>query len=215
LEELAALRKGSKSHGQYQLSAFDNDVKIQKLLKVEDGPSGLSFLLWREMNEEVVLQLQGLLLSCALPPITNRTVGHTVIIVSCYLLVSRFPIHRAQTLKQMVTLCGPNSEHFKASFSALKQIHGYIDKNFAVGEVHPFEATSTADIKTIVAGTQLLTPSENNPWATRYLMPAIDPDNVLRGLVHGGKYKFTEDNVVTYLEMMYDEMEGYVFFRGH
>ena len=95
-------------------------------------------------------------------------------------------------MKQTVALCGPNSEHFKASFLALKQIHGYINENFPAGDVHAFEATSTTDMKTIVAGTWLLTHTENNPWATQYFIPAINPDNVLHGAVHSGKYKFTE-----------------------
>ena len=67
------LQKGSKTHGQYQLSAFDNDINIQKQFKMEDGPHGISFLLWRETSKEVVLQLQGLLWLCTLPPITNKT----------------------------------------------------------------------------------------------------------------------------------------------
>jgi hypothetical protein len=37
------------------------------------GPENYTFLVWRGTQEEVGLDVQGLISSCALPPITNRT----------------------------------------------------------------------------------------------------------------------------------------------
>jgi hypothetical protein len=63
---------------------------------------------------------------------------------------------------------------------------------------------------TITAETRIVTPRESITWLSRLdaLGPSIDPDNLICSLVLDGKYQFTEDNVVDYLEMVPDDVEG-------
>lgn len=73
LENLAMLRAESATHKSYQLGEFDDDQKIRKSFKVQVGRENYAFLVWRDTGEEVVLQVQGLLMACSLPPLTSRT----------------------------------------------------------------------------------------------------------------------------------------------
>jgi hypothetical protein len=67
------LRAASATHKSYQLGEFDDDQKIRKSFKVQVGRENYAFLVWRDTGEEVVLQVQGLLMACSLPPLTSRT----------------------------------------------------------------------------------------------------------------------------------------------
>ena len=73
LDRLAGMREGSDDRVPYQLSSYDDDGRIRKYFQVKIGPGPYAFLIWKETGEEVVLEVQGLIFSCALPPITNRT----------------------------------------------------------------------------------------------------------------------------------------------
>ena len=67
------LRAESATHKSYQLGEFDDDQKIRKSFKVQIGRENYAFLVWRDTGEEVVLQVQGLLMACSLPPLSSRT----------------------------------------------------------------------------------------------------------------------------------------------
>ena len=73
LENLARLHAESEKYRSYQLAAFDDDSKIRRSFKVLVGQENYAFLVWRDSGEEVVLQVQGLLFSCSLPPLSSRT----------------------------------------------------------------------------------------------------------------------------------------------
>jgi len=73
LENLAMLRAESETHGSFQLAAFDDDNKIRRFFKVLVGRENYAFLVWRDTGEEVVLQVQGLLVACSLPPLSSRS----------------------------------------------------------------------------------------------------------------------------------------------
>jgi hypothetical protein len=73
LENLARLRAESQAYRSYQLAAFDDDSKIRRSFKVLVGQENYAFLVWRDSGEEVVLQVQGLLVGCSLPPLTGRS----------------------------------------------------------------------------------------------------------------------------------------------
>ncbi|KIM84225.1 hypothetical protein PILCRDRAFT_6500 [Piloderma croceum F 1598] len=195
LENLATLRAESETHKSYQLGDFDDDQKIRRSFKVQVGRENYAFLVWRDTGEEVVLQVQGLLMACSLPPVSSRT---------------KFPAHHAHVIKQSVTICGDNCKSFGTALAALRRIHQYIDENFSVGVVRGFKISNSASLDTIVAATRVLTPAESKVWSPVEGGPStdIDPENVLRDLINTGKYLFTEDNVVAYSEMLPDIVEG-------
>lgn len=70
---MGRLRHDSEVRGSCQLSAFNDDAKIRRSFEIKIGPENYTFLVWRGTQEEVGLDVQGLISSCALPPITNRT----------------------------------------------------------------------------------------------------------------------------------------------
>jgi hypothetical protein len=96
------------------------------------------------------------------------------------------------------------------ALSALRRIHQYLDESFSVGVVCGFEISNSARLDTLVAATHILTPADSKVWSPVVggLPTDIDPDNLLRDLVEAGKYSFTEDNLVAYLEMLPDIVEG-------
>ena len=73
LENLSKVRQESEIHGPCQLSAFNDKAKIQRSFELKAGPENYTFLVWRGTEEEVCLDVQGLIASCALPPISHRT----------------------------------------------------------------------------------------------------------------------------------------------
>ena len=79
-----------------------------------------------------------------------------------------------------------------------------------MGEVHLPGPITFEGMNTIMAETHIVTPQESTTWTSRLdaLGPSIDPDNLLHSLVWSGKYQFTEDNVIEYLEMVPDDVEG-------
>jgi hypothetical protein len=113
-------------------------------------------------------------------------------------------------LKQKVTLCGPGITYFHDSCQALRRIHRFINKSFPVGEVRPLGPITFEGMDTIMVETRVVTPMESMMWTPRpdALGSSIDPDNLLHSLVRNGKYQFTEDNIVEYLEIVPDDVEG-------
>jgi hypothetical protein len=73
LEKLGKVRRESDVRGLCQLSGFNDDAKIQKSFELKAGPENYTFLVWRGTEEEVCLDVQGLIASCALPLITCRS----------------------------------------------------------------------------------------------------------------------------------------------
>ena len=73
LENLSKVRQESEICGPCQLSAFNDKAKIQRSFELKAGPENYTFLVWRGTEEEVCLDVQGLIASCALPPISHRT----------------------------------------------------------------------------------------------------------------------------------------------
>ena len=73
LENLSKVQQESEIHGPCQLSAFNNEVKIQRSFELKAGPENYMFLVWRGTEEEVCLDIQGLIASCVLLPIGHRT----------------------------------------------------------------------------------------------------------------------------------------------
>ena len=75
LNEFAHLREQSNERSGMQLATFDSDEKIRSSFKIKVGLEKYAFLVWQDTEEEAVFELQGLIQSCALPPIRGKTFG--------------------------------------------------------------------------------------------------------------------------------------------
>jgi hypothetical protein len=61
----------------------------------------------------------------------------------------------------------------------------------------------------IVAQTRFLTPTMYNVFPEVPVLAQFDPDHVLARLIDTGRFKFTEDNIVSFFEIISDD-DGYV-----
>jgi len=71
LAMLSSARAGSKICGKLQLSKYDDDAMIEQTFRVETTRR-YSILVWRDSGEEAVLEIQGMLEECLLPPMTRH-----------------------------------------------------------------------------------------------------------------------------------------------
>ena len=71
LASLCKARVESDVRGRLQLCHYDNDAAIQQHFRVVNSGT-YSMLVWRDSGEEVVLDVQGLIGECLLPPLARH-----------------------------------------------------------------------------------------------------------------------------------------------
>lgn len=73
LKEWAKTRMESEIRGGLQLGTYDDDAMMRRMFSVKSMAGGYSFLVWKDTDEEVVLDATGFIAACVLPPITKNT----------------------------------------------------------------------------------------------------------------------------------------------
>jgi hypothetical protein len=68
LATLFNARTESKVHSKLQLSYYDDDLHIERAFRVQTSGT-YSMLVWRDSGEEVILDVQGIIGQCLLPPL--------------------------------------------------------------------------------------------------------------------------------------------------
>ena len=63
----------SEVHGKFQLGTYKDKGKIRSTFSVKSIVGGYSFLVWKDTDEEVVLDVMAFMAACELPPITKKT----------------------------------------------------------------------------------------------------------------------------------------------
>jgi hypothetical protein len=81
-----------------------------------------------------------------------------------------------------------------------------------MGETRPYEHSVNTGMDCIIIGTHMLTPVGSSVWpsAVSGLTSVLDPDGVLQAAVNMGRHRYTEDNVVTYWEMVMKDDESVI-----
>ena len=63
----------SEVRGKFQLGTYKDEGKIRSTFSVKLMVGGYSFLVWKDTDEEVVLDVMAFMAACKLPPITKKT----------------------------------------------------------------------------------------------------------------------------------------------
>jgi hypothetical protein len=82
----------SEVHGKFQLGMYKDEVKIRSTFSIKSKVEGYSFLVWKDTDEEVVLDVTAFVAACELPPIMKKTrsvnlyfsVAYTYVTDVCY-----------------------------------------------------------------------------------------------------------------------------------
>jgi hypothetical protein len=176
--------------------------------------SGYTFLVWKDTGDEVVLDIVAFIADCDLPPVTKKN-GIAMSILSMFQWLMeqlRYNTANNRNLLYSLSLVGPGDPLFKKALSALRRIHGYFDESFAEGVPRPRPAHTVGELDGVLVETRFITPVNNNPFMVDSIPDGYDPDGVLAGLVAGGKFKFTEDNIITFFQIAQDSEEYALLF---
>jgi len=59
----------------------------------------------------------------------------------------------------------------------------------------------------LLVETHFITPVQNNAFTANSIPDGYDPNGVLAGLVAGGKFEFTENNIISFFQIAQDSEE--------
>ncbi|KAG2134073.1 hypothetical protein DEU56DRAFT_913743 [Suillus clintonianus] len=192
VQDVEHARLNSSERKKLQLSLYDDDEIILRSFFVRksiDGKYGV--LLWRDSEQEVVFDVQGLLAKFMLPPLSRQRYGST---------------QRPLLLRQNATLLAA-TDSFGRSSSALGHLFRFFEQQFGQGQVRPWSPVNMGVAEAISADTRYVSPrSELSLWSDALPQlqefPLLDKNNVIRNWVEEGNVAFTEDNFVDYSEVV-------------
>jgi hypothetical protein len=72
LQKWAKSRAESDVRGKLQLCEYDDDAKIRHTFSIKVMAGRYSFLVWKDTDDEVVLDIPAFIASCDLPPVTKK-----------------------------------------------------------------------------------------------------------------------------------------------
>ena len=78
----------SEVHGKFQLGTYEDEVKIRSTFGIKSMVAGYSFLVWKDTDEEVVLDVTAFVAACELPPITKKTWSVKLCLFMVYVYVT-------------------------------------------------------------------------------------------------------------------------------
>ncbi|KAK0184657.1 hypothetical protein F5146DRAFT_1006385 [Armillaria mellea] len=162
---------------------IDNDFSVNTTMSEE-----FVYLVWKESQEEVVLQVEGILVEAHHPPVVSNGTEYSFV----------FYIGKLNDLIQSIVIVANNKDNkFKKAVQGLEAITAFMawfNRN-----VHTGNNFTLGDLKAIHGQTCLLTPSGKVHMATVDIAP-INSGNALKNMLAWGSHQYTEDNVVSYLK---------------
>ncbi|KAH7909520.1 hypothetical protein BJ138DRAFT_1114909 [Hygrophoropsis aurantiaca] len=193
-EEFERVRQALEGRQKIQLSAYDDDEKIEASFMVHRGFNDkYTLLLWRDSGAEVVLDVQGYIASMMVPPLSAKRHSNW-----------RNPL----ALKQNVTLVGVTPK-FASACSALERLYRFFEQGFGRDQLRKWQLTTVgSSLPAITSSTRFVSPvAELDLWPNGLPLLTDDKDreNVIRQWVGEGKAVLTEDNVVSYTEVKFDD----------
>ncbi|KAL0958407.1 hypothetical protein HGRIS_000548 [Hohenbuehelia grisea] len=204
LAEEIIRRNKNGSTKQYQLCLFHDDLPMAHSVRVIPMGKPGSEKKWQlgytprpgDPTEELVLSVQGIVQSKALPPLPAR-------------FTKTSNKGRAKYMKQGVTLTGLGVPEFSAALEAVDRIKVMFSRYSPSGNVKSTESHDADDgHERLHASNRYVTPAyECQGEAEVAIDGTVDPFGVLRRIVELGDFKYTEDNRVHYYERMSKDAE--------
>lgn len=200
-------RTSSSTRAILQLSKYDDDQVIASTFAVHTDKKGYFMLVWRNSEIEAFLDVTGLVAAFLLPPVTGKIqyVAFIYTLYTCTHNSTSFSTIRPQNTKQFLTLVGDGSVEFASAVSAIQRIFRFMAQSFVAGELRPSPSPTLNDMRTIHLESRFVTPTEHNIFLDYPLTDVIDPRHILQAFVDTGKFKYTEDNVISCEELQYEE----------
>jgi hypothetical protein len=122
-------------------------------------------------------------------------------------VICRINVANNHTVLSTLSLVGPDDPSFKKVLSAIQRIYDFFDESFAEGVLCPYVAHVVGELDGVLAQTQFISPVKHNAFPAALIPDTYDPNNVLADLVAGGKFVFTEDNIISFFEITSDSDE--------
>ncbi|PBK92425.1 hypothetical protein ARMGADRAFT_1080510 [Armillaria gallica] len=141
------------------------------------------YLVWKDSQEEVVLQVDGILAEAHHPPVISNG--------------TEYSGKLNDLIQSVVIVANSEDDTFNKAIQGFEAISAFMarfdrnvnaNNNFALG-----------DLKAIRGQTRLLTPSGKVRMAVVDIGP-IDSGNILKNMLERRLHQYTEDNVVSYLK---------------
>jgi hypothetical protein len=104
-----------------------------------------------------------------------------------------------------LSVVGPDDCSFKKAVSALHQIYAFFEDSFSEGVMRPHIQSEVGILNAIMAQTCFIMSTMYNVFPEVPVLPQFDPDNILGQLIDTGHFKFTEDNIVSFFEVLLDD----------
>jgi hypothetical protein len=125
-------------------------------------------------------------------------------------VMCRINVANNHTLLSSLSPVGPDDllfKLFKKALSAIHRIYDFFDESFAEGVLHPYVAHVVGELDGVLAETWFISPVKHNAFPAALSPDTYDPKNVLADLVVGGKFIFTDDNIISFFEVTSDSDE--------
>ncbi|KAK0472265.1 hypothetical protein IW261DRAFT_1571085 [Armillaria novae-zelandiae] len=166
------------------LQTYKDEGAIDGCFQVDTTRSDeYNYLLWSDSDEEVVLQVQGVLLEGHVPPMVGSGSENSL---------------RLNDLVQSVLIGSHDDDRqFNDTVKAIEAIHYFMSRfNKKPSTYYPMRIDN---MDAIHATRRLLTPTQ---CAKSDVVDhgAVDDNDVLRNVFHHGSHCYTEDNIIAFLK---------------
>ncbi|SJL13927.1 uncharacterized protein ARMOST_17378 [Armillaria ostoyae] len=139
------------------------------------------FLVWKGSQEEVVLNVQGVVVEAYLPP----------------LLHSKNP--KCEKTFQMVKISAPTTDkQFSQAYQAISNIYGYMSRHEE--HITTLERSVTCNMPAIHADCKLMNAWSHNCDEILESPSIVDPDGLMKDTIDRGDFVYTEDNAIQFYE---------------
>ncbi|PPQ75653.1 hypothetical protein CVT26_001810 [Gymnopilus dilepis] len=180
----------SESHKSYQLASYGCPEAISKAFTWSDPVKGYSVLIWKDTKETVELDVSGIITDVFLGPVRKET-----------------KLNFREEGSQRISIEAPGDPAFAKALHAVEAIYWSAEQHGQENAMAQGPPTGDA----ITAKSRFLTAAQYNVFGNpiknlRY--PEIDPDGRLQHLLRGGKFVYTEDNIIELFEAERSEADN-------
>ncbi|KAK0436849.1 uncharacterized protein EV420DRAFT_1652389 [Desarmillaria tabescens] len=168
----------------WQLATYADEALIDNAFIVNTNTSDeFAYLVWKDSQEEVVLQVEGILAEAHHPPVIGNEMEYS---------------GKLNDLMQSVVIVSSSQDDtFSRAIQGIEAINAFMARfNVKVNMMNNFVL---GNLKAIRGQTRLLMPVGKARMSTVDIS-SIDYGNVLKNMMTQGSHQYTEDNVVSYLK---------------
>ncbi|PBK84552.1 hypothetical protein ARMGADRAFT_1088324 [Armillaria gallica] len=190
IEKGTIIRSQNSDSKACQLARFAEASAIETdLITSSPGHDKQCFVLWKNTKEEAVLNVQGILVEAAIPPIIG---GHQ---------------NKCDRIFQWIKIIAPaNDKQFIKAVQAIQNIYDFMAQY--TDNVQPLSPSTLTSSGGIRAKNKLMNHAMFNNDETIIPDQIIDGEGLLKECIEHGAHIYTEDNVVQFFEWTTDDKKN-------